>query len=394
LSNNRVESLKKILDETKESFSSIQFALLGEFFYSFFLVTARNYLALFPIIAGLVPVMAAVRGGIYASLASKASTRIHLGLSIHGIRDWWVRKTYFNIFLVLIMISFFVSVLIGVFHYSFYAFLESLYASMSSLAIAHIFLVPATIFLAIKVFSRGLNPDDVLGPLITLLGDISTVPALIFVTILFYEYGSTIALVMLGIIILFNIGLTLFSGKKGDNWLDKSVLRQLGGAMILALVIEVVGGLILSKNIDKLVLSVGLLGTLPIAMQAGGAIASIQVSRISTFIHIGTYPPTLKPNAQLIKEYVRGLFLVIPSYTTASIIGYASSSLAGGTASFWNTISPTIVYSLLMFMLIPLLSHLVSSISFIKGWDPDNTGIPILTSIIDLTTITYFSLIA
>ncbi len=392
--NNKVENLKKILSETKESLSSIQFALLGEFFYSFFLVTARNYLSLFPVIAGLVPVMAAVRGGIYASLASKASTRIHLGLSIKGIRDWWVRKTYFNIFLVLLLISFFVSVLIGVFHYSLYAFLESLYASMSSLAIAHVFLVPATIYLALKVFSRGLNPDDVLGPLITLLGDISTVPALIFVTILLYEYGSIVALAMLGIIIVFNVGLTFFSGKKEDKWIDKSVLRQLGGAMTLALIIEVIGGLILSKNIDKLVFSVGLLGTLPIAMQAGGAIASIQVSRISTFIHIGIYPPSLKPNKKLLEEYVRGLFLVIPSYITASIIGYASSTLAGGSASFWNTLIPTILYSILMFLLIPLLSHLVSSISFIKGWDPDNTGIPILTSIIDLTTITYFSFTA
>ncbi|MEM1620019.1 MAG: magnesium transporter [Fervidicoccaceae archaeon] len=386
------ERLKRERGSLKESLFSMSIAVGGEVAYSAALVSARGLMLTVPTIPLLIPVLAQARGGVYSSIASSTSTRLHFGLGPSKLRDPWVASRLLAASLVLLMVSLAASIFIYVGTRGLVGFAELLYASSTSLLLANFFLFPFTLLLAVWSFRRGWNPDNVMAPILMLMGDVATVPTLIAVVLVLHRAGALpaalLALLTLALSAVFVIAL-----KEGriEGALIGEALRsftvQNGGAVLLSVLIEAAAGVVLEKNVELVAAYAGVLGTLPVMMQRSGALACITASRMSTGLHLGTYPSSIRPRGELVDELLRNLLLGLFGYAVASCTGMAGAALSGAHVDVIHTLIVLLLVALVLTPMIPVLAHIIAVTGFRLGLDPDNFSLPTLAALMDLLTI-------
>jgi mgtE-like transporter len=153
-------------------------------------------------------------------------------------------------------------------------------------------------------------------------------------------------------------------------------------------VLETIGGQLLNTQSEKLVLLPILLVCVPIINGIGGNLGCVLGARISSGLHVGYILPNFK--GKELKQNVGVYFLLgIITYIIISIFIWIGIPLLG----IKTELSYMKFSSILLFaggMLICLVILLVIStaiLSFKKGLDPDNTVIPLVTSVTDLAGI-------
>ncbi len=382
-----VKTLVGELRRTGQSMASLTLSLGGEYFYSLMLLATRDLLSGLPLVTSLIPVMASVRGGVYSSIGSRVSTLLHLGYELGGLGGDFARRLHRSVYLVLLLLGVYVALLTGLLHPDI-SLPQAIYAALASLSLAHLAMFPLVLLMARVVFSRGLNPDNIMAPLITLLGDLWTVPTLLLVVLVLARWGWVPAILLMAVLLSLNLAAAAIGlSKKGGPRVERQVVGQLGASMLVAIAMEVLAGLLLSLGFHRLASHPGLLASLPIMMQAGGAIASISGSRISTFLHLGSYPPRLLPTPMLVVEYARGLVLAAYSYALAALVGWAGSRTMGLQVTLTGLLPQVLAIGMAVALAAPLAAHVVGVLVFRRGWDPDNISIPLLTSLVDLLVI-------
>ncbi len=135
-----------------------------------------------PAILILIPGFFELSGNVGGSLAARLGTALHLGM-VRGKRGKKIiRNNVVSSFLIYMAASLFLGVLafvvssiIGINERGFDIILVSLIGGLISSAINIIFTLFTTIFL----FKHNYDPDDIMGPVVTTLGDIFSTLALV-----------------------------------------------------------------------------------------------------------------------------------------------------------------------------------------------------------------------
>ncbi|MBS7642963.1 magnesium transporter [Candidatus Bathyarchaeota archaeon] len=166
--------LRKII---KESMAAEIMSVTGGAFAGLGLAKMIGILETVPSILVMVPGMLALRGDIAGALSSRLGTGLHAGLITPTIKlDKILAK---NIF-VSLSLSVFESLLVGVIAYYVCLYLNIRPVNLFSLALlgviaggtASLVQTPLTVFMAIVVFQKGIDPDSVMGPVVTTIGDV------------------------------------------------------------------------------------------------------------------------------------------------------------------------------------------------------------------------------
>ncbi len=170
--------LRKIV---KESFFSEVLSISGGTLAGFFLANSamRSLLENFPGLLVMIPGFLGLRGNILGAISARVGTGLHTGLIEP---KFTLRGNVATNFAASLLLSIFVNTLIGALAY----FVSSLLGVEAVLwklmvvgalsgALASIMVGPFTIMLTIQVFRQGIDPDSVMGPLVTSIGDITAV---------------------------------------------------------------------------------------------------------------------------------------------------------------------------------------------------------------------------
>lgn len=174
----------------KESFFSEVLSISGGTLAGFFLVSSamQNLLENFPGLLIMVPGFLGLRGNILGAVSARIGTGLHTGLIEPKIT--LKGDTAMN-FVASILLSTFVNTLIGVLAYFVSVTLgmnavlwKLMVVGALSGALASVIVGPFTIILTILVFRKGIDPDSVMGPLVTSVGDITAVICLFLAAIL------------------------------------------------------------------------------------------------------------------------------------------------------------------------------------------------------------------
>jgi len=159
--------------------------------------------------------------------------------------------------------------------------------------------------------------------------------------------------------------------------------------LLVCALIGLLAGYVLNINIGKIEAVPLILMMIPPINGIGGNIGSILGARLASALHMGTVEPKLRGQRVLggnIKASVLlsiCVFLFIGAVFFA--IAYAQGMALAGSARL------TSIFIAASMMLVPIIvvSTIVSTfISFMKGLDPDNVVIPIVTSIVDVSGVT------
>ena len=228
----------------------------------------------------------------------------------------------------------------------------------------------------------GWDPDNVTAPLVTAVGDVATVPALVIASGLVGIDVPVLIIAIAGIVSLpFMAAAVLRYGRPEV----RTILRESLPVLIIGIVLDLVAGVTVERQLDAFARFPSLLVMLPAFLAVAGALGGTLSSRLSSQLHLGMVTPSRIPESAAQREIGASLGLSVPVFLACGGLAHVFAR-AGGLAS--PGLGWLVAAALLGGAVATLLAAVVAYYSTIGsvrvGLDPDTYGIPLVTSTLDL----------
>jgi mgtE-like transporter len=253
-------------------------------------------------------------------------------------------------------------------------------------AIGSVLVLSITIGLSALSYRLEWDLDSVSTPMVTALGDMTTLPSLFLAT--FLVRNEAVAVVV-GIVA---IGVAVFATIRSYVARDPRVRRivlEMTATILLTPILDILSGGLQQARIAELTAVPVLLLLIPPFVSQAGALGGIFSSRLTSKLQIGVITPSGRPEAPAIVDasIVLGLSLVV--FTMIGAISWALGSATGlpGMPSALILIGATLLSGLLVTPLTVLAGYYLAIVTYRFGLDPDNQGVPIITSVMDLAGV-------
>ncbi|MGH2635957.1 MAG: magnesium transporter [Actinomycetota bacterium] len=245
----------------------------------------------------------------------------------------------------------------------------------------------ATIAIAVVSFRRGYDLDAVGTPLITAVGDMVTLPALLLATLL---VRSEVVADVTAVICLLAAGIGIAAGVRVEPSIRR-MLVEMTGVLIVVPILDVLAGTLLESQSERFFRYPGLLILIPPLISQAGALAGILSSRLSSKLQLGVITPRGVPEAPalvdgaLVVGFGFSIFLFIGAmgFGLAELVGEATP---GATTTVWGTV----LTGLILLPIILVLGYYLAVGTTRFGLDPDNHSVPLGTGVMDLTGVVAF----
>ena len=357
-------------------------------------------MAVIPGLIILIPAIMDLRGNIGTALGSRVSTMLHLGvLGRHFSFNRIIRHNVgasvsltAAVALILGIAAHFISLLfglpsIGPVHLLIIAFLSAILAT--------IFLQPFALFLTFTSFNKNLDPDNIVAPLLGMLGDVVSVLAIFVASIIVrkipFNESWFLTLSIFSLLIATNIKGKRRKKKKKKRrdvfplrYRFKCIVKQSVGVLYLCGILGIFSGLILHYKEKSLLLIPGLLILVPQVIAKSGSIGGIFGARFSSGMHLGFFSP-FKINRYLLDHLLAATGFWVAISPVAALVTYVGAIVIGVAIPSLLTLLYISVFTLFIIVFSSfLLDFLLASLSYRMGMDPSNIVIPLITSIGDI----------
>jgi mgtE-like transporter len=371
----------------RQGFVALLISSGGDLLAGLALASMSNRLALLPGLIVLIPAAIGMRGNIFGALGSRLGTGIHSGLfSVSRRRGDFLPQNVFASTVLTLATSLFLGVIARIASAAFglrsISVWDFLVISILGGVLGSIIVGTASVALAIASPRRGWDLDSVSAPLVTAFGDTCTLPALwaaSYLTGLPYV-TFTIAIVTGGFCLLM-----LIRGFLTDLPLARRIVRESLPVLFVAGVVDILAGTVVESRIERFIAFPALLVLIPPFLEDTGALGGILSARLSSKLHMGVIEPRRIPQPLALLDASLNFLFAVSVFTLVAISAQLIS-MATGKAS------PGIVDMLAVSLFAGFLATIISSAiaywgavaSYRFGWDPDNFGIPLVTSLMDL----------
>ena len=378
------------LKNFRESFLSLFLCTTGDLITGIVMGIFTSSLKLLPALIVLIPAAIGMRGNIFASLGSRLGTYLHTGQIEPDFKsnDLLNQNMLSSIFLTLIMSLFLgivatiVSDIIGLE----VSLIDMVLISMLAGVLSAIFMMILTVVIAFSSYKHGWDPDNMTAPIITLFGDMLTLP-LLFVS-MYMVLGIGYNLKIISLLVLIVVSFVPMKDLHKKRYYGRIVKE---GILVLFLcgVIGMFSGTFLGVKVNGLIGIPALLMMIPPFLEDGGAIGSILAARLSSLLHLGS----IGYDEGLFSKRIVGMFLMMHVlgliiFTLIGIFAYVVSIVLGmKTLPLLNIIFVSLLAGEMLIFIVNILAYYTSVLSFKRGVDPDNVAIPIITSVIDLVGV-------
>lgn len=336
----------------------------------------------------MVPAAIALRGNIFGALGSRLGTSIHTGTFNVSLRPSSVvgenvlASLILNLAISLVLAILAKAVAVGFGVSNSIGVDDFLVISLVGGAIASVAVLVAALILASGSVRFGWDPDNVTAPLVTAIGDVATVPALLLAAGLANrDLVTPILSAVLAVVAAAALVAGLWKGRSGL----KLILRESMPVLIIAVLLDLVAGITVEKRLVSFVELPRLLVLLPAYLAAAGALGGILSSRLSTKLHLGTIEPTTVPGRRARPDLAATLGLAIPVFVTAGLLAHAAGRLFGLDGPSLSAIVLTALLGGLVATAVSMIVAYYGTIAAVRfGLDPDTWGIPLVTASMDL----------
>lgn len=358
-----------------------------DLFAGFFLGTNfEKIMERYPHLLVILPGLMGLRGNVFGSLFSRLSTSLYLGASEPSFRDRFVYKNaLFSIWastvpiLVLLIVSYLKL-------NDFAGFTASAQISITSGTLIGLILSINSIAVVILAFKKAIDPDSISGPLITSVADLITIPSLVLFIFLF---ESNQLPPLFAISILFLIAVFVLSLGKEYRKIQKEVVS----IVTFLAIFQSITGSLLEEFSEVIYLSLFMGFAYPTVLDTFGNYGSIIVARTSTKLNLGEIEKgsihealsdikAIMPTSVFVFPFI-SLIPLLLSYTFFHVFDL---QLLPMLVFFFSFLAMVFLFLLMSFYLAIILNrfHL----------DPDNGGIPLVTTIADFFATIYAVAIA
>lgn len=373
----------------KESLIALSICAVGDLCAGIILGNMEFFLKTYPGLMVIIPGAIGMRGNIFGSFGSRLSTHLHIGtlspeFKRSDILDENITASLILTMVLSVLLAVIAKIICIIFNFESISIYDFVMISFIAGLFSTIIMLPITMFISLKSFEGGWDPDNITTPFIAAVGDFFTLPAIILsvMTVNLIGFHPMVKMAIFAVIIIITL-LALISGYTADNDV-RHIVRQSTPVLFLCSILGTVAGGILNNSISTLLNNQTLLTLVPLFSGESGGLVSILGARLSSGLHSGLIDPVLRPKKHTMENFIAIVTLALVMYP---LIGFLaeSSTLAFGNigVGFPQSLTISLVAGMILILIMLLVVFYISTISYRRGLDPDNIVIPLSTSLTD-----------
>ncbi len=336
----------------------------------------------------LIPAAIGMRGNIFGALGSRLGTQIHAGTFRVSRRvDTLFGQNIGAAIVLSLSISAALAVLAKVVSSALVStpaisVVDFMVISVIAAIISSIVVGVLTVGVAVYCANRSLDLDNVAAPIVTAAGDIATLPSLFLATYLVgYRFVTPLIAAACAAVAVASL---LYVVRSNLPILRRIVFESLP-VLVLAGLVDVLAGITIEKRLESFLTFPALFVLVPAFLEDSGSLGAILAARVSTKLHLGTIEPgrgawrVVADDVMLIYAYAVPVFVFLG--TSSIIVAHVANKASPGAldmlgvallAGFFATTAAVVV------------GFYAAVATHRYGLDPDNHGVPMVTSSLDL----------
>lgn len=375
--------------DVRQGLGALSLASMGSLVAGLVFGSMTHELDRLPGLIILVPAAIGMRGNIFGALGSRLATvmrtgqfRDPLGLSSRvgqSVAASAVLTVYMSV--ALAVMAWLVSHLLGV---RVIGVADFMVISVLGGVLSSVVVLAAALGVALLASRRRWDLDNIAAPSVTAVGDLVTLPALWAVTFLLPVPVLPEALAIACVAGM--IGVAVWQSRR--RWADvlQQVVAQSLPVLILAGFADVLAGYVLDQRLARFLALPALLVLIPPFLEDAGALGGILSARLSSKLHLGVVAPTVLPGRRALGDIALTYLLALPVFTLLAVTTTLVSEATGlDHPGFAHMVGLSLLAGAMVITGGVFIAYYTAVASFRRGLDPDNYGIPIITSTNDLT---------
>lgn len=352
-------------------------------------------LNLLPGLLVLIPASVGMRGTIFGAIGARLGTGIAAGLFEPTLRrDSLLGRNVEVGILSSVLSSFYLAGMAKLVAAAFGEHTISFWDLVSISVVGGVFASVAILFVTVGIsvlsFRKGWDLDAVSTPMVTAIGDMVTLPTL-FLASFIPRSDSANAIVAIGCTVLVLAAAAQSTRAPRET---RRVLVEMIAVITLVPLLDIFAGALLEARKTSLELVPAVLILIPPFVSQAGALGGILSSRLTSKLQLGVITPRGRPEPPAIVDgaIVVGFGIVV--FAAIGVIAAGLEQLTGladragvlhpGVGSI---VTGTLLAGVIVLPITLLAGYYTSVVSTRFGLDPDNQGIPIITSLMDLAGV-------
>jgi mgtE-like transporter len=187
--------------------------------------------------------------------------------------------------------------------------------------------------------------------------------------------GATAALCVYVLVAAFRAGLPVVN----------AILRESLPVLLIAGLIDVVAGLTIEKRLESFLDFPALLVLVPPFLEDTGALGGILSSRLASKLHLGTIDPVGIPQRAARNDFVLTFLFAVPVFTLVAVSADVAATVAGlASPGVLRMVGISVLGGFIATTIAVVIAYYGAIAAVRLGLDPDNHGIPLITSSMDL----------
>lgn len=242
-----------------------------------------------------------------------------------------------------------------------------------------------TLGLALLSHRRGYDLDAVATPMVTAIGDMTTIPSLFAATFLTRIEALNAAVAAVSIV---GCAYAAVRGFRTDLRAARRAQLEMAAVIALTPILDILAGTAVEARLERFTDLPALLVPVPVLVSQLGALGGILASRLASKLHLGLVEPRALPQPRAALD--AGLVTVQGTavFATIGALAVAISAARGLPGPGWATLVGAVLATGLLSLPVALVCAYYLAIGTARfGLDPDNHGVPIITSVMDLTGV-------
>ncbi len=360
---------------------------LGAILGGMFLGTQSETLKLIPGLIVLLPPSINMRGSVAGVLASRLSSSMHLGAFEIDFRKNTVlgdniRASLVSTVIIAFVLGFFVRLVGSLLGMPVIGIADLIVISVVSGIISGLIVIIVTVIVSVASYRLGLDLDLIAAPTVTTAADLVTLPILVVSAIELTALGPTVIEPLFWAIIIVVTGSIVYS--RLNTAQVRIIVRELIPLLIPLSLVGTFAGIVYQLELEKITYFAAFLILIPPFAGGCGYIGGILCSRLATGMHMGIISPEIVPQRDVLKNFMSTYTYSLILLPLLAVLAHEGSLLlALQSPGLAEIILITVSAGLIVMSLVNFISYITASLSFRYGFDPDNFGIPVITSTID-----------
>jgi len=352
------------------------------------LASADDTLMDLPGLLLLVPGAIALRGNVFGAMGSRLGTAVHAGTFRLGLHSEGVviqnltaaAVLSLTLSVVLAVMAKGTAIVFGISPTM--TLVDFVVVSVLGGLLASVGVGLVTMGLAAGSVRFGWDLDNVMAPLVSTLGDLATVPALVLAATVAGRSGVT---GLVGGVAAVTGGVALMAAWRSRREQLRRIVRQSVPVLAAAVLLDLIAGVTVERRLDDLLAAEAVLILLPAFLGIAGALGGILSSRLSTQFHLGLDDATPLPSRSSLRDMQSLVTLAVPVFLLAAVVAHLTAEATGqSTPGMGDLMALTLLGGLAATLFVIVVAYYSTMAAVRFGLDPDTYGIPVVTSTLDL----------